>query len=86
MTLDDINQQLAAIINSGDPTFAQAAQYIAQATQAAQSGQLSKDDLAQILADCQRQLSIINDESQLAYKNTLNTIITGIIAIAGIVY
>ena len=32
MTLDDINNQLATLANSGDPTFANAAQYVAQAT------------------------------------------------------
>ena len=86
MTLDDINNQLAALANSGDPTFANAAQYVAQATQAAQSGQLSPQELAETLKDVQRQLEIIQDMSQLQFKETLNTCIDGIITIAGIVY
>ena len=85
MTLDDINQQLAALANCGDPTFANAAQYVAQATAAAQAGQLSPQDLAETLKDMQRQLDIIQDMSQLAYKETLNTCINGLIVIAGAV-
>jgi len=83
MTLDDINNQLAALVNSGDPTFANAAQYVAQATQAAQSGQLSPQELAETLKDVQRQMEIIQDMSQLQSKETLNTCINGLLLIAG---
>jgi hypothetical protein len=86
MTLDDINQQLAALVNSGDPTFANAANYVAQATQAAQSGQLSPQELAETLKDVQRQMEIIQDMSQLQYKETLNTCINGLLMIAGAVF
>ena len=85
MTLDDINNQLAALANCGDPTFAQAAQYVAQATQAAQSGQMSPQELAEMLKDMQRQMEIIQDMSQLQFKETLNTCINGLIMIAGAV-
>jgi hypothetical protein len=85
MTLDDINQQLAALVNSGDPTFANAANYVAQATQAAQSGQMSPQELAETLRDLQRQMDIIQDMSQLQFKETLNTAINGLLIIAGAV-
>ena len=85
MTLDDINQQLAALANCGDPTFANAAQYVAQATRAAQSGQMSPQELAETLKDMQRQMDIIQDMSQLQFKETLNTCINGLIMIAGAV-
>ena len=85
MTLDDINNQLATLANSGDPTFANAAQYVAQATQAAQSGQLSPQELAETLKDLQRQMDIIQDMSQLQFKETLNTCINGLLIIAGAV-
>jgi len=85
MTLDDINNQLAALVNSGDPTFANAANYVAQATQAAQSGQLSPQELAETLKDLQRQMDIIQDMSQLQFKETLNTCINGLLIIAGAV-
>jgi len=85
MTLDDINTQLAALANSGDPTFANAANYVAQATQAAQSGQLSPQELAETLRDLQRQMDIIQDMSQLQFKETLNTAINGLLIITGAV-
>lgn len=85
MTLDEINQQLADLANSGDATFANAAQYVAQATQAAQSGQMSPQELAETLKDVQRQIEIIQDMSQLAFKEKLNTAINGLILIAGAV-
>jgi hypothetical protein len=83
MTLDDINNQLAALANSGDPTFANAANYVMQATQAVHAGQMSPADLAEMLKDMQRQMDIIQDMSQLQFKETLNTCINGLIMIAG---
>lgn len=85
MTLDDINQQLAALANSGDQTFADAANYVAQAVQAVHAGQMSPQDLAEMLKDMQRQMDIIQDMSQLQFKETLNTCINGLIVIAGAV-
>ena len=85
MTLDDINQQLAALANSGDPTFANAANYVAQAVQAVHAGQMSPADLAEMLKDMQRQMDIIQDMSQMQFKETLNTCINGLIMIAGAV-
>ena len=85
MTLDDINQQLAALANSGDQTFSDAANYVAQAVQAVHAGQMSPQDLAEMLKDMQRQMDIIQDMSQLQFKETLNTCINGLILIAGAV-
>jgi len=83
MTLDEINQQLANLATCGDPQFAQAAQYVAQATQAAQTGQMTPQELTETLQDMQRQLDIIQDMSRLQFKETLNTVINGLITIAG---
>ena len=85
MTLDDINQQLAALANSGNQTFADAANYVAQAVQAVHAGQMSPQDLAEMLKDMQRQMDIIQDMSQLQFKETLNTCINSLIVIAGAV-
>jgi DnaJ-domain-containing protein 1 len=85
MNLDQINQQLAQLANSGDPVFADAANYVAQATQAAQAGQMTPQDLAETLKDVQRQINIIDNMNQLQFKETLNTCINGIIMIAGVV-
>lgn len=84
MTLDDISNQLYNLANSGDPEFAQAATYVAQVAQAVQSGQMSTAEMAEILRDVQRQLSIIDDMSRLAFKETLNSCITGLITLAGL--
>jgi hypothetical protein len=86
MTLDDINQQLANLANSGDPVFANAANQVGQMMAAAQAGQLSTQDMAEMLKDMQRQLDIVQDMSQLQFKETLHTCITGLITIIGAVY
>jgi hypothetical protein len=82
MTLDQIQQTLADIANSGDPTFGQFATDINQVVEQAKSGQMSNAEVAEILRDAQRQLSILDDMSQLAFKETLNSCINGLITIA----
>ena len=85
MSLDQIQQTLANIANSGDPTFSQFATDINQVVEQAKSGQMSPQDTAEILKDAQRQLAILDDMTQLQFKETLNTCITGLIMIAGAV-
>ena len=86
MNMDQINQVLSDLANCGDPAFAQAAQNIQQATQAAQAGQFSTQDLAELLKDTQRQLAVVLEMSQLQFKETLNTVISGLLTIIGAVY
>ena len=85
MNLDQIQQTLANIATSGDPTFAQFATDINQVVEQAKAGQLSSQDTAEILRDAQRQLAILDDMTQLQFKETLNTCINGLIMIAGAV-
>ena len=85
MTLDEIQSQLAAMVNAGDPTFSQFATDINQVVEQAKAGQMTPQDTAEILKDAQRQLAILDDMSQLQFKETLNTCITGLIMIAGAV-
>lgn len=85
MTLDEIQGQLAAMANAGDPTFSQFSNDINQIVEQAKSGQMRGAEVKEILADAQRQLAILEDASQLAFKETLNTCINGIIFIAGAV-
>ena len=85
MTLDQIQSQLAAMANSGDPTFAVFAQQINDIVEQAKAGQMTPHDTAEILRDAQNQLAILEDMSQLSFKETLNTCITGLIMIAGAV-
>jgi hypothetical protein len=82
MSLDNIQSSLAEIVNSGDPTFANFANEINSIVEQAKSGQMSNAEVAEILADAQRQLAILEDMSQLAFKEKLNTAINGLILIA----
>ena len=85
MDLNQLQQQLADLTNSGDPVFAQAAYNIQQMVEATKAGQLTPAELKEILLDQQRQLNIISEMSQLSFKEQLNTILTGLITIASVV-
>ena len=85
MTLDNIQNSLAEIANSNDPTFAQFAQQINQVVEQAKSGQMSNEEVAEIMRDAQSQLAILQDMSDLAFKEKLNVVITGLITIASAV-
>jgi hypothetical protein len=85
MTLDEIQYHLADIANSGDPTFANFAQQIQQVVEQAKAGQMTPQDTAEILRDAQSQLAILQDMSELAFKEKLNTLINGLILIASTV-
>ena len=85
MTLDSLQHELAKIVNSGDPTFATFAQQINQIVEQAKAGQMTGTEAKEILEDAQRQLDILEDMSQLALKEKLNTVITGLIKLAALV-
>jgi len=85
MTLDELQQELVELANSGNEVFANAAQQVNELTEQAKAGQLSSAELKEILKDMQRQLDIIQEMSQLAFKEKLNTILTGLITIASAV-
>ena len=85
MNLDQIYAELTELASCGDPTFANAAQHVGHMTQQCQQGQMSKDELEEILQDIQRQINIIQNMEQMAFKEKLNTCINGLIAIAGAV-
>jgi hypothetical protein len=85
MNLDEINQGLVELVNGDDREFSNAAQFVQSVIQRAQSGQLSPSETAEVLNDVQRELSIIQDMNRLAIKEKLNTIINGLIVIAGAV-
>jgi hypothetical protein len=85
MTLDSLQQGLAEIANSSDETFATFAQQINEVVEQAKAGQMSGAETKEILEDAQRQLAILEDMSQLALKEKLNTVITGLITLAALV-
>jgi uncharacterized FlaG/YvyC family protein len=85
MNLNEIDQALAELSNCGDPAFANAANQVREMTQQALAGQLSKEELKEILSDMQRQLDIIQEMNQLAFKEKLNTVLNGLITLASAV-
>jgi hypothetical protein len=85
MNLDQIYQELTELTQCGDPTFANAANFVGQLAQQCQQGQMNAEELAETLQDVQRQTNILQEASQLAFKEKLNTCINGLIAIAGVV-
>ena len=82
MNLDEINQHLANLINSGDQQFANAANFVQQVLQQIHTGQMSGSEAQEVLQDVQRQMEIIQDMNQMSYKETLNTVINGVITLA----
>jgi hypothetical protein len=82
MNLNEIQSQLASIANSGDPVFAEFANNINSIVEQAKSGSMSNAEVEEIMADAQRQLAILEDMSDLAFKEKLNVLITGLITIA----
>ena len=85
MNLDEAYQHLTELANCGDPYFAEAATVVGQSAQACQNGQMSPAELKELLLDVQRQITIVEEMNQLAFKEKLNTVITGLITIVGAV-
>jgi hypothetical protein len=82
MNLDTIQSQLAEITNSNNPTFAKFAHDINMIVEQTKMGQMSNSEVEEIMADAQSQLAILEDMSQLEFKEKLNTCINGLIMIA----
>lgn len=82
MSLDNIQHTLAEVANSGDETFANFAKQINEIVEQAKAGQMSNSEVEEIMADAQSQLAILEDMSDLAFKEKLNTCINGLIMIA----
>jgi hypothetical protein len=85
MNVEQINQGLIDLANSGDPYFAQAAAHVGGLVLQAQNGELTADEVVELLRDVQRQINVIQQMSQLEFKEKLNVLINGLIALAGVV-
>jgi polyhydroxyalkanoate synthesis regulator phasin len=83
MNQDDLNNQLASLVNSGDEQFANAANFVQQVIQQVHSGDMPPDQAAEVLQDVQRQMQVIQAMEQMALKETLNTVINGAISLIG---
>ena len=88
MNLDEIEFNLRQMISdNGDPgsTTSQFCLHILQSLLVAKQGNVSNEELVEIMKDVQRQLNILDDANNLNLKIQLNTIINGIITIASAV-
>jgi polyhydroxyalkanoate synthesis regulator phasin len=85
MNLTHLQQQLADIAGQGTQPFAGFAQQINDIVAQAQAGEMTAAETTEILADAQRQLSILEDMSELRLKEQLNIILTGLITLAAAV-
>ena len=86
--MSDLNQMKADLnnmANGSDADFANAAQFLLQVVAAVEAGQMSASEAAESMKDMQRQLDVVQAAHQLEYKEKLNTLINGLIALAGAV-
>jgi polyhydroxyalkanoate synthesis regulator phasin len=86
--MSDINAikfELNAMANGTNADFASAAQYLLQVVAAVEQGQMSVSEAAEMMKDMQRQIAVIQNVEHLANKERLNTIINGLITLAGAV-
>ena len=85
MNIDEIKAHLGIMTGCNEPDFANAAQFLLQVVAAVEAGQMSASEAAESMRDMQRQLDVVQAAHQLEYKEKLNTLINGLIALAGAV-
>jgi hypothetical protein len=83
--INAIKQELNTMANGDNMDFANAAQYLLQVVAAVEQGQMSVSEAAETMRDMQRQIAVIQNVEHLANKERLNTIINGLITLAGAV-
>jgi predicted ATP-grasp superfamily ATP-dependent carboligase len=81
MTIE-YNQSLLASISSQNPDVTAAAQQVNQLTEMCKSGQISREEYVELIADVQRQVNIQENMAELEAMEMLNTAINGLIMIA----
>lgn len=86
MSVEQYQQQLqSAYSGSQDPDVQSTAQQANQYTELFKSGQISKDEYLQTMADLQRVAMIQRSIDNMQAMEYLNTAITGLITLAGLV-
>jgi hypothetical protein len=85
MNIDEIKLRLSSMANSDNLDFANAAQFLLQVVAAVEGGQMNVSEAAETLKDVQRQIAVVSAVDALAFKEELNTLINGLIALAGAV-
>jgi len=76
------NQTLLANISSQNPDINAAVAKVNEYTELANSGQISLSELAELIADVQRQVNIQSNMSELDAMEKLNTVINSLIVLA----
>jgi polyhydroxyalkanoate synthesis regulator phasin len=84
MTIE-YNQSLLASISSSNPDINAAAEQVQQYTEMCKSGQISKEEYAELVEDVQRTVNIQANMADLEGMERLNIAINGLITIARIV-
>ena len=86
MSVEQYQQQLqSAYSGSQDPDVQSTAQQANQYTELFKAGQISKDEYLQTMADLQRVAMIQRSIDNMQAMEYLNTAITGLITLAGLV-
>ena len=81
----EYNQSLLASISSQNPDVNAAAAQINQYTEMCKTGQISREEYAQLLRDIQSQINIQASMAELDSMEKLNVAINGLITIASLV-
>ena len=84
MTIE-YNQSLLASISSSNPDINAAAQQVNELTELCKTGQISREEYAELILDVQRQVNIQANMAELEAMERLNTAINGLIVIAKLV-
>jgi polyhydroxyalkanoate synthesis regulator phasin len=81
----EYNQSLLSSIASNNPDINAAAQQVNELTELCKTGQINKEEYAELILDVQRQVNIQANMAELEAMERLNTAITGLITIAKLV-
>jgi hypothetical protein len=83
--LNDYKGHLHLMSMGADQDFANAANFLLQIIGAVENNMMSTAEAAESMRDIQRQLDVIQAAERLETKEQLNTLINGLIALAGAV-
>ena len=81
----EYNQSLLASISSSNPDVNAAAAEVNQLTEMCKTGQISREEYAELVQDVQRKVNIQAHMAELEAMERLNTAINGLISIAKLV-
>lgn len=86
--MNDINQIKQALIvmtNSSNMDFANTAQFLLQVIAQVEQNAMSIGEATETIKDIQRQLNLVQASESLDSKEQLNTILNGLMTLAGVI-